>query len=989
MLQINMADVVNVIKSLVPYLVVIGALFVAAIIISVAVNKKTVKNEGTRKLVRSETWLVALIAIVAAVSAMMSGPLSTLLNNATAKKYELQSSTVSRANKLAEDIQDESVVMLQNDDSNLPLASKKVNVFGWGSTNPVYGGTGSGSMSKQYPMVSMLEGMKNAGLTTNARLTKLYTDYRKDRPDVSMFKQDWTLPELPAKNYTPAVMNQAKSFSDQAVVVISRIGGEGADLPRNMKAKDVTYKDNSKDYPDFQEGQSLLQIDKTEQDMLDTVTKNFENVTLVYNGANTLQFDFLNKYPQIKSVLWCPPAGQTGFTSLGKVLAGSINPSGKTSDTFLTDLKKGNTYNNSGDFKYDNVEEFKQMVTGFTGETYPVKPTFVNYTEGIYMGYKFYETAAKEGLINYADYVKYPFGYGLSYTKFNQKMGEVSRKDGRISFDVMVTNTGTKAGKDTVEVYYNPPYTNGGIEKASANLVKFEKSKLLKPGETQAVKVSFKEDEMASYDEKGVKSYVLEGGDYDVSINSDSHTVLDHKNVSIHSTITYNSKSNTHNGDKAVATNRFDDARGDVTYLSRANHFANYEQANAAPSNFSMSDKAKSEFTNLGNYKDKIKESPSDKMPTTGAKNNVKLADLHGKSYNDPQWDKLLDEMSVKDMDNLIANGGYGTVAVPSVGKVQMTDADGPAALNNNFTKVGSIGFPSSTSVACTWNKELATKFGELIGDMAHDMNVGGWYAPSQDIHRSPFSGRNFEYFSEDATLSGTIAAGQIAGAESKGVYAFMKHFALNDQETNRMNMLCTWADEQAIREIYLKSFEMSVKQGHASAAMSAFNYIGPTWCGANPALLKSVLRDEWGFKGFVLTDYFSGAGFMNADQAIRAGNDAMLATTKTSNHVNGESASTVLAMRQASKNILYAAANSWLYEHGEPKAAVPIWRTAMYVLWVLAALLFVLLEYVAIRRFMRRRKASKVEAEANATIQPVGVNESVVSQSDSSVPRR
>ena len=764
MLQINMADVMNVVGSLVPYLVVIGVLLVLAIIITFAVNKKTVKNVGSRKLIHSESWIVALVGIVVAISMMLSGPLATLLNNATLTKYMLSDATVSKANELAKEVQSEAITMLKNDDSNLPLSNKKVNVFGWGSTNPVYGGTGSGSMSDQYDTVSLLDGMKEAGLETNADLSKLYTDYRADRPVVAMWSQDWTLPEVPADQYSDSLLSDAKSFSDEAVVVLTRVGGEGADLPTNMKAKTITYKNNSKDYDDFQDGEHFLQLSKTERDMIDLVTKNFDKVTLVYNGANAFQFDFLSNYPQIKSVLWCPPAGQTGFSALGDVLAGETNPSGKTSDTFVKDLTKTPVFNNTdgaaaassssvgtdGAFVYDNVDDLAATYTAFTGRENTVLPSFVNYVEGIYVGYKFYETAADEGLINYDDTVIYPFGYGLSYTSFEQKMGDVSHKDGKVTFDVTVTNTGDTAGKDVVEVYYNPPYTDGGIEKASKNLVAFEKTGKLEPGASETVKIEFDDDDMASYDNKNAKAWVLEKGDYDISIQSDSHHVIDSEKINVADTITYDSESNTHNDDQTVATNQFDYAAGDVTYLSRANHFANYVEATAAPTNFSMSDEVKAAFTNNGNYDPTKYDDDSDEMPTTGAKNGLRLADMYGKDYDDADWEKLLDQLTFDDMDNLIANGGYGTPAVPSVGKIQLTDADGPASLNNNFTGVGSIGFPASTAFACTWNKDLAKQFGEMIGDMAHDMHVAGWYAPAMNIHRGAFSGRTFEYFSED-----------------------------------------------------------------------------------------------------------------------------------------------------------------------------------------------------------------------------------------------
>ena len=952
MLQINMADVITVLGSVAPYLIAIGIVLVLAMIATFAVNRKTVADVAARKLIHSESWIVMLVAAVVSVSMMLSGPLATLLNNATITKYELSDATVSAANDLAKEVESEAITLLQNDDDNLPLASKKLNVFGWGSTNPVYGGTGSGSMSDQYETTSLLDGLKEAGIETNADLSKLYTDYRADRPEVGMWAQDWTLPEVPAAQYSDDLIAGAKAFSDEAAVVITRVGGEGADLPMDMTADGITYTDNSTEYKDFQQGQSFLELSQTERDMLDLVTKNFDKVTLIYNGANTLQFDFLNDYPQIKSVLWCPPAGQTGFSALGDILAGETNPSGRTSDTFVTDLTKTPTYNNFGSFIYDNMSEFNTDNRGDVRQ-----PSFVDYVEGIYVGYKYWETAADEGLIDYDSMVAFPFGYGLSYTSFEQEMGDVTYADGKVTFDVTVTNTGDTAGKDVVETYVNPPYTNGGIEKASANLVAFEKTDLLEPGASQTVSIEFDDDDMASYDAKDAKAYVLEKGDYEISIQSDSHTTIDEKTVTVDDDIVYDSEGNTHNGDAIVATNAFDDAEGNVTYLSRADHFANYDEATAAPASLTMSDDLKAMFTNISNYDLESRNDDSDEMPTTGAKNGVRLADLTGKDYDDAQWDDLLDELTFDDMDNLIANAGYGTQAISSIGKVQLTDADGPAALNNNFTGVGSIGFPASTSFACTWNKDLAKRFGEMIGQMARDMHVAGWYAPAMNVHRNAFAGRTFEYFSEDSLLSGIMASSEIAGAKEKGVYSFMKHFALNEQETNRASMLCTWATEQSIREIYLKPFEMSVKEGGAGAVMSSFNYVGATWAGGNSSLLQTVLRDEWGFRGFVLTDYFEGAGYMYGDEAIRNGNDAMLATTEVTNHITDHSATSVKAMRQACHNILYTAANSWMYENGEPEVDTPMWQTAMHVTWGVTVVLVLALEAIAIRRYLARRK--------------------------------
>ena len=954
MIGVNIDDVIAVLNNLKPHLITIAVVLVLAIAITIGVNRKTVKDTAVRKLIHSESWLVFMIATVVAVAMMLFGPLSSLLNLAT-NRHVLQESTISAANDLAAEVQQEAITLLKNDDDNLPLKDTKVNVFGWGSTNPVYGGTGSGSMSDAYPTVSILDGMRNAGLETNEDLSKLYTDYRTDRPVVAINDQDWTLPEVPADQYSDDLLSEAKDFSDQAVIVITRVGGEGSDLPTDMKGENIVYDENSPDYQDFEAGEHFLQLSQTERNMIDMVTSNFDDVTLVYNGANAFQFDFLDDYPQIASVLWCPPAGQTGFNALGDVLAGNTNPSGRTSDTFVTDLTQTPTWNNFGNFRYDNVDEFTVSNYG-----YPSTPTFVNYVEGIYVGYKFYETAADEGLIDYDAMVEFPFGYGLSYTTFDQQMGDVTYQDGTVSFDVTVTNTGDVAGKDVVEVYYNPPYVNGGIEKASANLVAFDKTEELQPGDSETVSVSFDDDDMASYDYENAKAWVLEAGDYRISINSDSHNEIASATVNVPETITYDSDDNTHNGDAVVATNQFDNAAGDVEYLSRADHFANYDEAAAAPASMSMSDEIKAEFLNNGNYDPADFDDPNDEMPTTGADNGVSLYQLRGKDYDDPMWDQLLDQLSVDDMDNLSANAGFGTQATDSVGKIALTDLDGPASLNNTFTGVGSIGFPCSTAFACTWNVDLASAFGDMIGRMAHDMDASGWYAPAMNIHRSAFGGRDFEYFSEDPLLSGAMASSEIAAAREQGVYAFMKHFVLNDQETNRNNMVCTWSNEQAIREIYMKPFEMSVKDGDTGAVMSSFNYIGPVYAGASSNLLNNVLRDEWGFRGMVLTDWYGDFGYQNGDQLVRAGNDAMLATFESSNHVTVRSASGVQALRTAAHNILYTAVNSWKYADGEPKAQTPVWQVATYVGIAVVAVIFLGLEALTIKRFLDRRKAVK-----------------------------
>lgn len=966
MLAINMDDVINVLNSCKPYLIALGVVLALAIVVTVACMKL---KKPVKKLVRKEAWIAFLLAVVVIVNLICFIPMSSMISLAMGNGT-ITDETSDESTALVQEIAEEGIVLLKND-GTLPLAAdSNLNVFGWASTNPCYGGTGSGALSDAYPTVSLLQGLEDAGFNLNTELSDFYTAYRADRPEVGMWAQDWTLPEPTADSYTDEMMANAKEFSDTAMVVITRVGGEGADLPTDVSK--VTYTDNSTEYKDFEAGEHYLQLDRTERDMLDLVCSNFDNVIVVYNGANAMELGFINEYSQIKSAIWCPGIGQSGFEALGEIVAGTVNPSGKTSDTFVADLTATPTWNNFGYFKYDNMDEYAYTSNNFkTGEEETALPSFVNYVDGIYVGYRFYETAAAEGLINYDDTVVYPFGYGLSYTTFTQEMGAISEDNGTISFDVTVTNTGDVAGKDVVEVYYNPPYTNGGIEKASANLIQFEKTEVLQPGDSQTITVSFDAEDMASYDTYGAGCYVLEAGDYQISINSDSHNVIDSQTYTVASTVTYD-ESNPRSTDETAAVNEFAYAEGDVTYLSRADGFANYADATAAPASMSMSDEAKATFLNNSNYNPEDYNNDSDEMPTTGAKNGIKLADLRGVDYDDAQWDSLLDELTISDMDTMIAIGGYQTSAASSVGKIMTVDCDGPASINNNFTGIGSVGFPSAVMIASTWNKNLALKFGESIGKMADEMEVSGWYAPAMNTHRSAFAGRNFEYYSEDGVLSGYMATNAILGAEEYGVYAYMKHFALNDQETNRTEMLCTWANEQSIREIYLKPFEMSVKEGGAKAVMSSFNYIGTQWAGGTSALCNTVLRDEWGFRGFVLTDYFGVYGYMDSDMGIRGGTDCMLVAYDTeTNHVTDTTSATgVLAMRQACKNIMYTVVNSRAYDPENLTEGLMNWQIMAIVIDVIFAALIIFLEVLAIKGFKKEWAAEPIAAVKAAEAQ-------------------
>ena len=977
MLSINISDVMNVITSIKSYLIAIGIIVAVAIVIMIAVMKL---KKSTKKLVRGTALVAMLTGIVVCVNMILTGPMSTMLDLVSGSGT-IAKETSDKATELAQAIAEEGIVLVENDANTLPLsAGAKLNVFGWASTNPILGGAGSGALNNAYATIDILQSLSHAGIETNTELTKFYTDYKADRPEVGMWAQDWTLPEPNVSLYTDELISNAKSYSDTAMIVISRSGGEGADLPNDMVGmingtyQDGTtytagvYDDTLNAGNDWDAGDHYLQLTNREEEMINLVCQNFDKVILVYNGANAFEMGFIEDHPQIKSVLWAAGMGHVGMEALGEIVAGTVNPSGKLIDTYVYDMEKTPWWNNFGDFNYTNMDEFAYISTSFmTGAESRADVSFINYVEGIYVGYKFYETAAVEGLIDYDATVQYPFGHGLSYTSFTQEMGPITASNGQISFDVTVTNTGSVAGKDVVQVYFNPPYTNGGIEKATANLIEFAKTDLLQPGASQTITISFDEQFLASYDYQHAKAYVLDAGDYEISINADAHTKIASEVYSVGTTITYDGTNN-RSTDKITATNVFDYAEGDITYLSRKDGFANYDEATKAPESYEMSAAAKADFYNISNYltpeataKD---EDPNAAAVTTGAGTTLKLADLRGVSADDAKWDELLNSMSLDDMNSLISLGGYQTNSVDSIGKVRTNDCDGPASINNNFTGVGSLGFPVGVTIAATFNKNLAYSFGDYIGKMADEMDVSGWYAPAMNIHRTAFAGRNFEYYSEDSILSGFIALNAAKGSWDNGVYAYIKHFAMNDQEGNRCDMLCTWSNEQAIREIYLRPFEMCVKNVDQTAVMSSFNYIGNRWAGGSSALLQTVLRDEWGFDGFVLTDYFGVYGYMSSDQAIRNGTDCMLVNypTQTNNVQFRDTNGAQQAMRTATKNILYTVVNSRAYAPENLNPGMASWKVIMIVCDVVFAVLMICLMYIFIKNF-GKNKAKEAEA--------------------------
>ena len=938
---VSQADLTAYLNQLSGY--VYAILFVILAVIALMIGAHWAKK-GTRHVIRWAAGLGGLAAIVAIINAICFGPMynnvSGFLN---ASKVQLSDETVAQSRATVQKVGEEGVVLLKND-GILPLKdTKKLNVFGWSSTNPIYGGTGSGSSSSA-TAVSILQSLKDAGFEPNEGLSGMYTEYRAERPTIAMASQDWTVPEPPVSVYNENMMNAIHEYSDTAVIVIGRSGGEGADLPTDMKAVlDGTYNPASKvsaapgnygymnavawnngAYDDFEAGESYLELSVTEENLVKMVCSEFDKVIVIINANNAMELGWVDEYPQIGAVLLVPGAGVTGFSALGEIMSGAVNPSGRTVDTFVKDLFDTPYINNIGNMSYTNVDDLKQQIAA-NDPAYEGTLAFVNYVEGIYVGYKYYETASDEGAIRYEDKVQYPFGYGLSYTTFDQKIQNFKVDGDTVIFEVTVTNTGSVAGKDVVEVYFTPPYTNGGIEKASVNLIDFAKTDDIAPGASETIGFAFPLEDLASYDSEEIKvkggGYILEAGDYTISLRANSHTVLAEEKFNVAADIDYSKTKR--ESDNITAVNQFNEyARGNFEVLSRKDKFANYDATcgrKLAAEDFIMDDatRAKIEEYAVGFYDATKYDDPADEMPTTGAKNGLKLADLTGLTYDDPKWDQLLDQLSFEDMATMINVGGWQTAAIDSVGKVATSDCDGPAGLSNFITGAYGTAYPAETLMAMTWNMGLAEEIGTSMGQEYQDANNYGWYGPAMNTHRSAFAGRNFEYYSEDGVLAGAIAAREINGASTKGVYPYLKHYAMNDQETNRCSFLLTYAPEQAFREIYLKPFEIAVKkyQGQALAAMSAFNWIGTEPGCASNALLNTVLRDEWGFVGMVETDYNGSYGYQITDHCIRNGNDLMLGFNgAASNVLSDRNATAVKAMRQACKNILYTIGNSGYY---------------------------------------------------------------------------
>lgn len=844
--------------------------------------------------------------------------------------------TTEQAMALTEKIEGEGAVLLENKNEVLPLQNQKVNVFGYASRNVVYGGTGSGG-GKEDNNVDLQQGLKNAGFQVNDQLTTFYDDRYVPREKVNIHKLvggDFNIHEPKASEYSESLLTSAKEFSDTALVVFSRNSGEGADITNEMKG-----------YAGGTAGKHYLELSDDEAATLDLVKENFDKVVVILNSSFPMELGFLDD-EKIAGALWIGGPGSVGFNAVGEILAGEINPSGRLVDTYAYDETNAPSFNNIGEFPYSNSE------FDYEKDTWHYK--YINYAESIYVGYRYYETRYidnQTGKMDEAAYekaVQYPFGYGLSYTNFKQEITNFKVDGNEAKMTVKVTNTGKKAGKDVVQLYYTPPYTIGGIEKSHVVLSGFAKTQELAPNQSEEVNISFDVENMASYDEKQNKAYVLEKGNYEIKLMNNSHDVIDSKNYEVAKDIVFDQE-NKRESDELSATNQFEDAKGDVQYLSRWN----WEET--MPKEMAQPKEASKEL--LKALKDQsVNEGKAD--PIKFKKHGLELYDLKGVDYDDPKWDQLLEQLSVKDMENLITYGGFQTPAINSVKKPATIDADGPAGINHLVSQAHGNQYTSEVVVASTWNTELVEEMGAALGKEAKASNITGLYLPGVNIHRSPFGGRNFEYYSEDDLLSGKIGSSLSKGAMDQGSYVFMKHFAMYDQETRRYEFptgAATWSTEQAMREVFLKPFEIAVKDSGITGIMSSYNRIGPKWVGESEALLQNVLRDEWGFRGTVISDFYK-PQYMNVDQGLSAGNDLVLYLLPTKlNNVTTDTDWGQQNMRKASHNILYTVVNSHAYEVAETN--VPNW---IYLLVTINIAVFTFLLFCFTKTTHRKKPARK-----------------------------
>ncbi len=872
-------------------------------------------------------------------------------------EYSNKKDALAAANGLVEEICEDGFILLKNEDNVLPLnEGAQVSVFGKNSVNLVYGGSGS-SGSTNKTQKTLYDSLEAAGFSVNPTLKAFYGNNSKSgsgrgaNPEMGEIIAGFAVGETPVSKYDASVESSYASYNDAAIVVISRIGGEGFDLPRTMKSDysdSATKIDGARSMEDH-----YLQLDQNETDLLAYVCSRFEKVVVVINSSTSMELGFLDDpthyayHSNILGAVWIGHPGNNGIMALGRLLDGEKTFSGHTVDTYVRDFTKDPSYQNFGNY---NVEEGNRYI--IEGKYSSQKFYFVDYDEGIYMGYRYWETRGfTDGDEWYDNHIVYPFGYGLSYTTFSWEFENESEiadtaltADGQITLKVKVTNTGkTYSGKEVVQLYVTAPYTNGGIEKAHVVLSDFVKTDLLAPGESQTVEIVFDPYTAASYDYNdangnGFKGYELEAGEYQLKLCSNAHTIVDTTTVKVENTIRYDETTENNASNLFDDVSAFFDSENGVTTLSRTDWEGTFPTGRTQEEKTIDSDYVAKNLAAIRNDDGKWY---TDEMPTTGKEITVDFSKLVGLDYNDELWDEFLDQMTLENMAKLVGTGAFETIPIQELGVPGTYNEDGASGFTN-FMAADSASavydtcfYQSECVLGASWNKELAEKMGEMIGNEAlignergDGLPYSGWYAPSVNLHRSQFGGRNWEYYSEDGILSAQMAAGVIKGAKSKGVVTYIKHFAINDQETCRdQNGYCTWVTEQAMREIYFKPFEYAVKEANTLGVMSSFNRLGTVWTGGSYALLTELLRGEWGFEGCVITDYALN-GYLNVEQMIRAGGDIMLNQGgKIPAHDSNVSATQVACLRRASKNILYAVANSNITNMNIVGYRLPIWQ--------------------------------------------------------------
>ncbi len=896
---------------------------------------------------------------------------------------------------VAQTVAEEGFVMLKNDEETLPLTDvAKINLFGWGSTDAgmLMCGGGSGDFTMYYDgdtaktIVGLQDALENiesyhpedyecdgeCAFEVNQELVDFYEDYcTVNRNGGTDSRRGWfnydgnpkyfNLVEPKIEDYPQTLLESAKAFSDTAIIVITRTGGESLDLPKYQRK--YTPRANQPDSESSgtvttDETRTYLQLSTEEEGMINYVKDNFENVIVVLNTSATLECGFLQD-PNIDAAIYIGTPGQSGTVALANILRGNVTPSGKLVDTFAYDLTTAASYANSPNANVKNGSTGVKTYTNSSGDSY------IDYAEGIYVGYKWYETADTMGYWDdvsneygsgYDGVVQYPFGFGLSYTEFEWAVKSVSpannsviTADTEIEIKINVINVGDVKGQDVVEVYYEPPYEYGGIEKSSANLVAFAKTEVLEPQEFQTLTLTFKAEDMKSYDyndanDNGFTGYEMDAGEYIIKLSTDSHNAkhgadgvgvsngiisytLRDGEIIEYDSVTGNLVENRFTGNDADGGVSIDgtNTNANITYLTRSDFEGTFPQE-------STQRRAKDSKMNKNGWLSTEKNTGV--MPNQGVSGDIKLVndlgtkdaeynmdaiDFFGdeENYYAPEWDNLLNQISVSELFNVVAKGGYVTWEIPSIAKPTVADKDGPTGFNlHPHSSPEFTGFPSAIIVAGTWSTNIAEYYGMVVGTEGVQSGLSGWYAPGMNIHRSPFCGRNYEYYSEDPFISGMIGAYTVKGAAERGVYSYIKHFAINETELSR-NGLYTWLTEQTLREVYLKPFELSVKVGKANAIMSSYNRVGDTWTGGSHALMTEILRDEWGFKGAAVTDYLDNSdSYKTVDQGIRAGNDIWLengndAGFRSIGLTDTTSATAISCAREAAKHVIYTYCNT------------------------------------------------------------------------------